>query len=261
MIAYLLTYNTPNQLRISLAKNHQLFANLTKIYIIDNSDDDTIIKENIAICQNAIANSLPIQFIHQGQNIGIGPARILASQHFISDTRQPYMMYLEDDFLVNPEGFIDKCSFRNNLNPADIPRFTLKTMETLQLDYLKLSFQEIFGNNNQNWGYYNMDSDQKKQYDSQSLHPEHKIYTPIHHIVFIDGTPIATGNIYYSNWPQVTSRKFCEKFLLKQPDLHEQRITAAYSLLLSSFKSATLIGSAFTHYRTEIYKAGSRKET
>ena len=256
MITYLVTYNTPKQLNASLFLNKQLYQALDALYIIDNSDVPELIDKNNAVVQDFDDRFNNITVIHQGKNLGIGPARRLASDHFLGSTKAKYMMYLEDDFIQTEEGHQDSCGFRHNVSKHDLVRFATGVMDKLELDFFKLCFQEVFGNNTQNWAYRNMNEAQKRKYKVNS--PD---FTPFENIHVVQGTPVITGGIYYCNWPQITSRDFAQHFMLQSEHFYEQHLMATYSLLKHPLKSALLLGSAFKHDRLESYDMKDRKET
>ena len=220
---YVVTFNSPAQLRLSLDSwaAHPQFLTRTTRYLIDNSTDPGTLAEYAALCADH-------GFEHLKQdNLGICGARQFAAQHF-GASQHDYMLYFEDDMLAEPA---DAALCPNGF-PAWVEGLyekLLLIMEKERFDFLKLSFTEAFGNNAQQWAWYNVPAQVRREVwpemptlPSQGF-AEVVPSTRFEHIGSLNGLAYASGEIYYANWPQIVGREGNRRMFLDSRWAHPYR--------------------------------------
>lgn len=140
-----------------------------------------------------------------------------------------------------------------------------------KFDFLKFSFTEFYGNNNVQWAWYNVPQTFRDEFwPEYSKLPEHGLdpnapKTQFKTIDVMEGTAYITGEIYYSNWPQIVSREGNKKMFLdtKWTRPYEQTwMSHIYQLTKKGeVVGAVLLASPIEHNRFDFYEAKERKES
>ena len=249
---YVLTYNLPQQLKLwvaSMKKAYPSEFDKAKKYLINNSTDPTV----SAAYQKIIDEHGFIEF--KFDNIGICDGRHFAAEHFDKAPHR-YYVFFEDDMLVHEdEGTVCKSGFttyqKNLFDKAiDITR-------NESLDYLKLSFSEVYGTAHENWGWHNVPSDLK-----QKLFPGGNKKTKIEYTGTLKGTPFAVGEYHYCNWPILFTKEGNRKVFLETQFEHKYEQTwmsyVCQQQKAGKIKAGCLLASPINHFRKYFYK--KRKE-
>ena len=129
---YVITFNSIKQLT-AIYESWKDFGFET-FYVFDNSNDESIIAQNIEFCQ---ANNLE-RIVSDKGNIGICGGRQYVAEHFAS-TVYDYYIFIEDDMFLNKS---DKTLCRNGFSAyiPDLKTKLIKIMQKEKFDFLKLSF-------------------------------------------------------------------------------------------------------------------------
>jgi len=262
---YVIGFNSPNQFKTlihSMMFYDKNFIDKPKKYLLDNSTDLKTTEQYLALCKS-------YGFEHvKKDNIGITGGRQWIADHF-NDSRHKYYMFFEDDMFFHS----DRTGFcRNGFN-----RFTnnlyekvLQIMRKENFDFLKFNFSEFFGDNGTQWSWYNVPQvvreqyfPEKKQLPKLGLDPDAP-KTEFKNIKSVDGLSYASGDIYYSNWPQIVSKEGNKKCFI------DTRFASPYEQTIMSFifqetkkgviKPGILLLTPTEHNRFDHYDAALRKE-
>ena len=101
------------------------------------------------------------------------------------------------------------------MDSQDFKRTIQKVVEIVdneKFDFLKMSFSEFYGDNSTQWSWYNVPQSVREE-----VWPDHKKFTKIrirsicqklnNNILSHEGLSLLTGEIYYSNWLKLVSRR------------------------------------------------------
>jgi len=262
---YVIGFNSPNQFKTlihSMMFYDKNFIDKPKKYLLDNSTDLSTTEQYIALCK-----SYGFEHIKK-DNIGITGGRQWISEHF-NESGHNYYMFFEDDMFFHSDR-VGIC--RNGFN-----RFTpnlydkvLSIMKKENFDFLKFNFSEFFGDNGTQWSWYNVPQVVRDQYfpnnpklPTQGLDPNAP-RTEFKNIRSVDGLSYITGDVYYSNWPQIMSKEGNKKCFIdtKFQFPYEQTIM---SFIFQETKKGTikpgiLLLTPTEHNRFDHYDASLRKE-
>ncbi len=259
---YSLTYNTPKQFEMWVKSFQDVYPQdflKHKKYVINNSTDEQCIK-----IYNELFKLYDFEVIHEGKNIGIQDARQLCATHF-NDSQHDYYVFFEEDFLfVDPkettqikDGFI-----------RHIPNLFDKSIKILQdndLDYLKLTIIEFFGNSIYDWSYKNLPKNKKeeffpKKYDNQDLCWKSKV----DYLGIYDNIAYAVGHFHYCNWPILFCKRGNRQVFLEivYDHLYEQTLMSQAKMFMMENKLivGTLMAAPIYHDRKYFYDGKSRRE-
>jgi hypothetical protein len=262
---YVIGFNSPNQFKTlihSMMFYDKNFIDKPKKYLLDNSTDLSTTEQYIALCK-----SYGFEHIKK-DNIGITGGRQWISEHF-NESGHNYYMFFEDDMFFHSDR-VGIC--RNGFN-----RFTpnlydkvLTIMKKENFDFLKFNFSEFFGDNGTQWSWYNVPQVVRDQHfpnnpklPTQGLDPNAP-RTEFKNIRSIDGLSYITGDIYYSNWPQIMSKEGNRKCFINT------KFQFPYEQTIMSFifqetkkdviKPGILLLTPTEHNRFDHYDASLRKE-
>lgn len=255
---YFLTFNLPKQLEYCLqnfSESHPEFFNNCKKYMLNNSTDVTT-KEDYKTLTDKY-NLEEICF----ENIGICGARQFAAGHF-DKTEYEFMIFLEDDMIINGVDYNPRrCKSGFVTYVDDLFTKCQNIIHENELDYLKLSFSEFFGDNHKNWAWYNMGEEDRKKwiYDN-----DNSFNTKVHYTGTYKQLPYSVGEYHYCNWPLMFTREGSKKVFLETAYEHpyEQIWMAETQKKIRSkeLKVATLLASPLTHHRKYHYDKDDRRE-
>lgn len=251
---YVLTYNAPKQFELwaeTFEKTYPEFINSSPKYVINNSDNPALIPEYLKLFKKYHFKEIKYN------NIGITGGRYEAAKHF-SKTRHGYMVFFEDDMLVSNSKEKSLFGFNQFFN-KNIFNNVKDILEMEELDYMKLSFDELYGNNATNWAWYHTPTYMKNTY-----FPTNSPKSKIDHIDSYKGIPYAVGNFFYCNWPIMFSQIGNKKMFILNKIGYTHEGAYMYRSLEKHFtnelKSGCLLASIITHDRRFDYEREKRKE-
>lgn len=256
---YALSYNSPSQFRrlceTVKAFDPDFFRDTRKV-LINNSDDYETLEAYDKICA-----AYGFEEINKN-NIGICGGRQFAAEHF-EKSDSDYMVFFEDDMTLKKEdgGSAFKRYVPNLFDKA------VSIMQKEELDYLKLSMEEFYGDNFKQWGWINLPDDKRKelyphhtQHRSEDNLPETLYWKLGSH----EGLPYAIGEPHYSNWPLIFNKSGNKKVFLDTVFKHpfEQTWCSFVHQMQKAklIKCGTLLLSPVVHDRFDHYPAAARKE-
>jgi O-methyltransferase len=262
---YVIGFNSPNQFKTlihSMMFYDKNFIDKTKKYLLDNSTDLSTTEQYQALC-----NAYGFEHVKK-DNIGITGGRQWIAEHF-NESGHKHYMFFEDDMFFHS----DRTGFcRNGFNRYTPNLFdkVVKIMNNEKFDFLKFNFSEFFGDNGTQWSWYNVPQvvrekffPEKTQLPKMGLDPNAP-RTEFKNIKSIDGLSYITGDIYYSNWPQIVSKEGNKKCFI------DTKFASPYEQTIMSFifqetkkgviKPGILLLTPTEHNRFDHYDASLRKE-
>lgn len=252
---YIITYNFPAQLASLLEsmKNYDSsILDLPYKYLLDNSTDPLVDKEYADLCEKE-------GFIRiKKNNIGICGGRQFIAEHFDSTDASEYFFF-EDDMNFTDSNLPCKSGFNRKI-PGLIDK-VIRLSRNNNYDFIKLSFSELFGDNSEQWAWNNVSEPFKSSHFGDLLE---RPPTEFKNIKIVENVPVATGEVYYSNWPQIVTRDGNKKMFLetKWEYPYEQTwMSHMYQeTIKGNLKPAILLASPIEHERQYFYKPEERKE-
>lgn len=262
---YVMTYNSPSQFE-KLCESFELydrnFIDLPEKYLLNNSIDNSLNKEYNKLCKKYGFTQI------KKNNIGICGGRQFIAEHFDKLDNKDYYFFFEDDmFFYNDDDTTCRNGFARKVD--DLYKKSLDIISKENFDFLKLNFSEFYGDNTRQWAWHNLPEKKRKEYfpnnykkidDNIEITP----YVNFSNIKSHENLPYATGEIYYSNWPQVVSKIGNEKMFLetkwKYP--YEQTWMSYFFHLTKQkqLKPSILLLTPTEHDRFDHYSAEERKE-
>jgi len=214
---YIITFNSPNQVKTlirSMKEYDEDFIKKPQWILLDNSTDLSTTPEYKKICDE-------YDIIHvKKDNLGICGGRQWVAEH-ADENGYDYYFFFEDDMFFYPKkGEVGKNGFNRYVEGLYLK--SLQIAKKNNFDFLKLSFTEFYGDNRNQWAWYNVPQDfreshwpEKPNLPVQGLDPNAP-KTKITKIDSFGGIPYAHGEIYYCNWPQVVSKHGNKKMFLTE---------------------------------------------
>jgi FkbM family methyltransferase len=267
-IIYVLSFNSPEQFE-SVCKSIQtsdstMYEKSRKI-LINNSTNEEMFTKYDELC-----TKYNFEEIHR-ENLGVCGGRQFAAEHFAETDAHFYMFFEDDMHLVDESkvGSVCRNGFRQYV--PNLYDKVVKIMLKEKFDFLKFSFSEFYGDNSIQWAWYNVpQSIRTENWPNYDKLPEYGIdpnapKTQFNNIKFIDEIPYITGEIYYSNWPQIVSRDGNKKMFLdtKWSRPYEQTwMSHMYQLAKrNELTAGLLLASPVIHDRFDFYDGSERKES
>lgn len=264
---YILTFNFPEQLQYTINSMEKVPEWLGKphLVLIDNSTSD-----EPAMANKAIAEKYNMEYIRMERNTGICGGRQKAAEHF-HESDADFMLFFEDDMTINSqeeEGKFCRNGFRKYIpNLYDIIH---KIMLKEGFDFLKLSWTEVYFDNDKSLPWYNVPQDVRTRdwpdYDklpATGLDPN----SPPAHYKYVktcDGVAYIIGDVNYANWPMIVSKAGNKKIFIdtKWAAPYEQTWSShVYNLMHDGKVTAgLLLASPIWHNRIKHYKPEERRE-
>ena len=252
---YVLTYNTPKQFETWINSFKcgypEAYVNFKK-YVLNNSDDPSIQKEYKKLFKLHGFKEIPFN------NIGITEGRYEVAKHF-SNTKHGYMIFFEDDMLLtSSRGQENKSGFHTYFGKDALIKIR-DILDQEDLDYIKLSFDEVYGDNSLNWAWHHTSPSLKDEMFGGNVP-----YSKVSHISSYRGIPFAVGEYFYCNWPILFSKNGNRKIFLDNEIKHKHEGAYMYRSLelfkLNQLKSGCILGSIIDHNRQFDYDRSKRKE-
>ena len=264
---YVLTFNFPQQLQTLLDsyEKHPEWLNRTRKILIDNSTELQARLDN-----KVIADKYGFEHIITGKNGGICGGRQLVAEHF-HESDSDYYVFLEDDMCLHTptmEGKSCRNGFRQFIpNLYDIIH---KIMIKENFDYLKLSYTEVYMDNNIQVSWYNVPQGVRTEvwphYDRLPVNglDNNAPRTQFNNINVLDGVSYISGEIYYANWPMIVSKEGNKKMFIDLKWAHPYEQTWMSHMFQETRKGnlhpAVLLASPVNHNRIIWYKPEERRE-
>jgi hypothetical protein len=264
---YILTFNFPEQLlhTIESMKKTPEWLEKPHLVLLDNSTDEEAKSQN-----EKIAAEYKFEYIHLGGNTGICGGRQYAAEHF-DNSNADFMFFFEDDMTVNPpeySGQFCRNGFRKYI--PNLYNIVHKIMLKENFDFLKLSYTEVYMDNNIQVSWYNVPQDIRTRdwshYDKlpvTGLDPNAP-RTKFKNINILDSVSYVDGEIYYANWPMIVSKAGNKKMFIDTKWAHPFEQTWMSHVYQETIKDnlnpAVLLASPIWHDRIKYYKPEERRE-
>jgi hypothetical protein len=267
VILYVLGYNSPDQFELlcqSFEKADSRLLNKTKKVLINNSTDISLFEKYDKLCEQYAFEEIHLD------NIGICGGRQYIAEHFDS-TSADFYMFFEDDMTVNSiEDISSKCKSGLIRYVPGIYNTVVDIIIKENFDFLKMSFSEFYGTNNTQWAWYNVPQSVREEFwPNYNKLPEIGLDPNAPKVKFdtietLNEVSYISGEIYYSNWPQIVSREGNKKmFLTTKWDRPFEQTWMSYifqETKKGNIKPGILLASPITHDRFAHYPASERKE-
>jgi hypothetical protein len=264
---YILTFNFPEQVlhTINSMKKTPEWLERPNLYLLDNST-----KDESKIKNKEIAKEYNFEYIDLGGNTGICGGRQAAAEHF-HNSDADFMFFFEDDMTVNPpelKGEVCRNGFRKYI--PNLYNILHKIMLKDEFDFLKLSFTEVYFDNDKQCSWYNVPQDIRTKfwphYDrlpERGLDPNVPL-TEFKNIRNMDGLTYIDGEIYYANWPMIVSKEGNKKMFINTTwarPYEQTWMSHMFKMTKSGeLKPSLLLASPIWHDRIKHYKAEERRE-
>ena len=265
---YMLTFNFPEQIEHTLStwKNSSpdwLEKPHRKI-LIDNSNNPDAIEGNKLVC-----GKYGFEHIITGENLGINRGRQYAAEHF-DNSDSDFYFFFEDDMGFYPTNNTEFC--RNGFRKY-VPNLydnVHKIMLREQFDFMKLSYTEVYMDNNIQVSWYNVPQEIRSRdwpnYDKlpiSGLDPNAP-RTKFKSIEVFEELSYISGDIYYANWPMIVGKEGNRKMFIETKWAHPYEQTWMSYMYQETAKGnlnpAVLLASPVWHNRIVYYKPEERRE-
>ena len=265
---YMLTFNFPEQIEHTIktweANSSDWLSKPYKKILIDNSNKQEAIDGNKLLCEK-----YGFEHIITGENLGINRGRQLVAEHF-NDSDSDYYFFFEDDMGFNPS--IDTGFCRNGFRKY-IPNLydtVHKIMLKEEFDFLKLSYTEVYMDNNIQVSWYNVPQQVRVEHwpdysklPVQGLDPNSP-RTKFDKIEVLNEVSYISGDIYYANWPMIVSKEGNRKMFIETKWAHPYEQTWMSYMFQETKKGnlnpAVLLAAPVWHNRIIYYEAHERRE-
>jgi O-methyltransferase len=264
---YMLTFNFPQQVEHTLATwqaSSPDWLEKPRKILIDNSNKQEAIEGNRAICEK-----YGFEHIITNENLGINRGRLLAAKHF-QESDSDFYFFFEDDMGFNPSTDNGFCrnGFKNYV--PNLYDNVHKIMIREGFDFMKLSFTEVYMDNNIQVSWYNVPQLIRTRdwphYDKlpiSGLDPNAP-RTLFKHIDSYNGISFASGDVYYANWPMIVNREGNQKMFLDVDWAHPFEQTWMSYMYQETkegkLNPAVLLASPVWHNRIVYYEDHERRE-
>ena len=266
---YMLTFNFPQQIEHTLAtwkaNSPDWLEKPHKKILIDNSTDPQARIDN-----KAVADKYGFEHIIMNENKGINGGRLFAAKHF-QESDSDYYLFFEDDMGFYPSTETGYC--RNGFRKfvPDLWKKIHEIMAKEDFDFLKLSYTEVYMDNNIQVSWYNVPQSVRTfvwpDYDQlpvSGLDP-YAPRTKFDRIEVNGELSYATGEIYYANWPMIVNKKGNHKMFHETEWANPFEQTWMSYMFQETIKGnlnpAILLMSPTEHDRFDHYDGKLRKES
>jgi O-methyltransferase len=264
---YMLTFNFPEQIEHTVATweaNSPDWMSKPRKILLDNSTD-----ENARIKNQELAIKYNFEYIPMEGNVGINGGRLFAAKHF-QESDSDYYFFFEDDMGLNPSSNTGFCrnGFKNYT--PDLYKKVHEIMAKEDFDFLKLSFTEVYMDNNIQVSWYNVPQSVRTymwpDYDQLPISgiDPYAPRTKFDKIDVHNELSYISGEIYYANWPMIVSKKGNQKMFLDVQWEHPFEQTWMSYMFQETVKGninpAVLLASPVWHNRIIYYKPEERRE-
>ena len=264
---YVLTFNFAEQVlhTISSMEKTPDWLNRPHLVLLDNSTNEESRNDN-----RKIAEQYKFEYISLEGNTGICGGRQAAAEHF-HNSDADFMFFFEDDMTVNPPELVGQfCrnGFRKYI--PNLYNLVHRIMLKEQFDFLKLSFTEVYFDNDKQCSWYNVPQNIRTRdwphYDKlpvTGLDPNVPL-TNFKNIRSMEGLSYIDGEVYYANWPMIVSKEGNYKMFIETTWAHPfEQTWMSYMYQLTKenkLKPAVLLASPIWHDRIKHYQPNERRE-
>ena len=264
---YILTFNFPEQVMHTIKSMERTPEWLEKphLVLLDNST-----REDARIENQKIAQQYNFEYISLSGNTGICGGRQFAAEHFHKSDAD-YMFFFEDDMTVNSsdeEGKLCRNGFRKYI--PNLYNLLHKIMLKEKFDFLKLTFTEVYFDNDKQCSWYNVPQHIRTRdwphYDKlpvSGLDPNVPL-TNFHNIRVMDGVSFIDGEIYYANWPMIVGKEGNQKMFIDTTWGHPYEQTWMSHMYQMTKEGrlhpAVLLAAPIWHDRIKYYEPEERRE-
>lgn len=255
---WFVSYNTPLQferLLDSIAAADPALLRTARRVLVNNSTESSTFERYAALCARH-----GIEQIREG-NRGINGARIHAADLFHRSGRHAMFWFEDDMLLVSEDDPQPVCENGLSRHVHAVSAACLAMQQRENADYVKFSFTEVYGAHHTQWGWINLSEQARAHYFPGMIDAPRASFHGIHSL---DHVPYAIGEVYYSNWPQVITRRGTRKLFFderKEPCYEQYWTARSFELLRrGQLKAAVLLASPVNHHRTEDYARVERVE-
>jgi len=212
---YVITFNGPKQIETlvqSMLEYDPDFVNKPKKILLNNSTDRSTDSEYAELCKKYDFEEI------KKDNIGICGGRQFIAEHADENGFDFYFFFEDDMFFYPHKGEVCKNGF--NRFVKNLYNSSLQIVKDNGFDFLKLSYTEFFGDNGTQWSWYNVPQSVREQFwPEYSKLPTHGTdpnapRTLLKNTKSYNQIPFVSGEIYYSNWPQVVSKNGNKKMFI-----------------------------------------------
>ncbi len=151
------------------------------------------------------------------------------------------------------------CRNGLNMHINDWLSKCIRIIELENLDFIKVSYSEFFGDHHKQWAWHNVPADMKRKYFPDG---EHRMRW--NKSGCVNGVSYLIGDVYYSNWPSVMTKAGNYKIFIETDYEfpYEQTIMShAFQLMKGGrLRAAVLMASVINHNRVYHYDGSIRKE-
>ena len=262
---YMLTFNFPHQVEHTIQTwlKHDSFLTKTRNILIDNSTNEEARIANTELCKK-----YNFEHIITNENTGINGGRFKAAQHF-QESDSDYYLFLEDDMGIH-EPVDDFCRNGFKTYVPNLYNKLLRIIHGSDIDFLKLSYTEVFMDNNIQVSWYNVPQTVRTEvwpyYDKlpvTGLDPNCP-RTQFSTIEVVDGLSYITGEVYYANWPMIVGKKGNQRMFLDttwaRPYEQTWMSYMYQEAKKGNLKPAVLLASPIYHNRIAHYQPEERRE-
>lgn len=264
---YILTFNFPEQLTHTINSMKEVPEWLEKPskVLLDNSTD-----EEARIKNQEIAKEYNFEYISLEGNKGICGGRQAAAEHF-DKSDADYYFFFEDDMTSNPpkeEGKFCRNGLRKYI--PDLYEILHRIMIKEEFDFLKMSFTEVYWDNNIQTSWYNVPQEIREEFwpsynilpangsDANAPRTNFNNINTEKEVAYID------GEVTYTNWPMIMSRKGNKKMFIDiKWEFPYEQTWMSYCFQeqkKGNIKAAVLLASPIWHDRIKYYKPEERRE-
>jgi FkbM family methyltransferase len=264
---YILTFNFPEQVlhTIKSMEKTPIWLNKPHLVLLDNSTTEEVREQN-----REIAKQYNFEYISLEGNTGICGGRQSAAEHF-HESDADFMFFFEDDMTVNPpeiEGQFCRNGFRKYV--PNLYNIVHKIMLKDKFDFLKLTFTEVYFDNDKQCTWYNVPQTIRTRdwpdYDKlpvTGLDPNAPL-TNFKNMRVFDGLAYLDGEVYYANWPMIVSKEGNKKMFIDTKWGHPFEQTWMSHIYQETkkgnIKPAILLAAPIWHDRIKHYESHERRE-
>jgi hypothetical protein len=265
---YILTFNFPEQVEHTIktwkANSSDWLVKSHRRVLIDNSNNFNAIEVNKSLCEK-----YGFEHIITGENLGINRGRQLVAEHF-DNSDSDYYFFFEDDmgFNLSTDNGFCRNGFRKYI--PNLYDTVHKIMLKEEFDFLKLSYTEVYMDNNIQVSWYNVPQETRtRDWPDYDRLPETGLdlnapRTELKNIEVVDELSYLTGDIYYCNWPMIVSKKGNQKMFLDTTWARPYEQTWMSYMYQETKKGnlrpAVLLASPIHHNRIAHYSPEERRE-
>lgn len=263
---YSLTFNTPTEFKSHIESFINAYPDdfkKCKKYVVDNSTDENAKNE-----YRKLFKEYNYEIIHEGKNIGIQDGRQKVAEHFANSNHDYYIFFEEDFKLVSKDDEIQNIDGFVRYVP-NIFDSMIEILDEHNLDYLRMTIIEFFGDNLYDWSFKNVPAYKREEFFPITEEKHNEDLRWKSKVTYLGnlknrGISFAVGHFHYSNWPILFNKMGNQKVFLDivYEHLYEQTIMsqAKMHMMDNKLKVGTLLAAPIFHERKEFYGKNERKE-